>query len=232
MWLVSLDLPQAALRDLERLLSADERGRAGRYPFGRDRRRFVAARGLLRLILGGYLDRPPESLRFEYGPYGKPRVADSPSRLPLTFNVSRSADWALCAVALGREIGVDIECIDPETSVLEIAEHFFARGEIATLKALPRRSRVKAFFDCWTRKEAYIKARGEGLAIPLADFEVSLAPGEPPALLHATDPAELSRWNFRELSVPPGYAAALAVEGRGWIVSESLYTYRPAPAAA
>jgi 4'-phosphopantetheinyl transferase len=124
---------------------------------------------------------------------------------------------ALYAVTRGREIGIDLECIRFDLEVEKIAERFFSRREAATLRTLPPEVQRQAFFLCWTRKEAYFKARGEGLSLPLDQFDVSLIPGEPAALLSTQrDPYEVSRWSLQELTPAPGYAAALAVEGHGW----------------
>jgi 4'-phosphopantetheinyl transferase len=127
---------------------------------------------------------------------------------------------ALYAVARGREVGIDLEFIRRDLEVEQIAERFFSRRETATLRALPTDLRKYAFFLCWTRKEAYIKARGEGLSLPLDQFDVSLIPGEPAALLSAQpDSDEALRWSLQELTLASGYVAALAVEGRGWSLS-------------
>jgi 4'-phosphopantetheinyl transferase len=195
------------------ILSPDELARAARYRFDRDRLRFIWFRGLLRTILGRQLERPPESIRFALAPGGKPYVPDS----WLRFNVSDSQEYALIAVACDRELGVDIEFIRPDVARSGIAERFFSPGECAALHALAPPERVGAFFNCWTRKEAYLKARGCGLALPLARFEVSVAPHQPPALLRAPEGAEeVARWKIQDLDVPPGFAAALAAEGHDW----------------
>jgi len=138
----------------------------------------------------------------------------------IRFNMSHSHGEALYAVTRGREIGIDLEFIRCDLEVEQIAERFFSQCEIATLRALPVSLRKHAFFLCWTRKEAYIKARGQGLSLPLDQFDVSLIPGEPSALLSTQpDSDEALRWSLQELTPAPGYAAALAVEGRGWSLS-------------
>ncbi len=215
-WHAGLSLPPDQLERLRQALSADERERAARFVFAKDRDRFVAARGILRDILGNYLGQPGGALRFEYGPYGKPALAGEPRGL--RFNVSHSGDLALVAVTRGQEIGIDVEAVRPERADEQLARRFFSPREVAALLALPEAERGAAFFACWTRKEAYIKARGDGLSIPLDAFDVSLAPGEACALLRASgdDPA---RWALRALDTGPGYAAALAVEGHGWRLS-------------
>lgn len=216
-WGARLDAPPAVVRRLLLTLAPDERGRAGRFHFKRDGDRFVVARGLLRAVLGGYLNVGPEALRFEYGARGKPSLAAEHDADGLRFNLSHSGGVALFAVARGREVGVDVERVSPRVECENIAGRFFSPREVAGLLALPPPRREAAFFDCWTRKEAYIKARGEGLSLPLDAFDVSLAPGEPAALLaNRLDPAEVSRWSLRGLAPWPGFAAAVAAEGRGW----------------
>jgi 4'-phosphopantetheinyl transferase len=166
------------------------------------------------VLLGRYLGRSPESLRFVVNAHGKPGLDLD---IPIRFNLTHSGPWALYAVTLGREIGVDIERIRPDFGGDAIAGRFFAPGEVAELQSLPDDSRPLAFFHGWTRKEAYIKAKGKGLALPLDQFEVAIAPGRPVALLATLpDPAEAARWSLVELPAEPGYVAALCVEGRGW----------------
>ncbi len=214
-WRATLDRSAAALQRLLQTLSEDESARADRFYFQRDREHFIAARGLLRSLLGGYLSFPPEQLRFGYSPHGKPSLPGEWSELH--FNLSHSHALALYAVTRGREVGIDLEYIRPELADEPIAERFFSAREAGALRSLPASLQPEGFFNCWTRKEAYIKARGEGLTISLDQFEVSLAPGEPAALLSVnSDPAEASRWSLRELAPGPGYVAAIAVEGEGW----------------
>jgi 4'-phosphopantetheinyl transferase len=134
----------------------------------------------------------------------------------LRFNASNSHGLALFAVSCGRELGTDVERIRADVASDQVAERFFSPGEVAVLRSLPNHLQTTAFFHCWM-KEAYIKAHGEGLSIPLDQFDVSLAPGEPPALLSTQqDPVEASRWRLEELNPGPGYMAARAVEGHNW----------------
>jgi 4'-phosphopantetheinyl transferase len=198
--------------ELEAILSADERVRVRRFHFERDRRRWLIGRTSIRTLLGRYLGSSPETLSFDYGSFGKPRLTGFET--PLQFNASHSGDILLIAVTLDRTVGIDVERIRPDVSVIEIAERFFSPRESGALAALPEALRTDAFFDCWTRKEAYIKARGEGLSLPLNGFDVAFLPGEPAQLLATRpDAAEASRWQIRELDVADGYKAALAVEG-------------------
>jgi 4'-phosphopantetheinyl transferase len=212
-WRARLDLAGARLQQLWDSLSADERERAGRFHFRRDREHFVAARGVLRNVLSRYLGAEPRLLRFTYDAYGKPSLCGEAVD-QLRFNLSHSNGLALYAVTLGREVGVDVEWVREDFASLEIAEHFFSPREVSALRALPPGERTQAFFDCWTRKEAYIKARGEGLSHPLHKFTVSLTPCEPAALLCTDeDVLEAARWSLVELFPGVGYRAALAVEG-------------------
>ena len=162
-------------------------------------------------------DQDPQYLRFTYGPRGKPALATDMGAVSLRFNVSHSHGLALYAMTRGRELGVDVERIRPEIVQEQVAERFFSPREVTTLRALPVPLQATAFFACWTRKEAYIKATGEGLALPLDQFDVSLAPGEPAALLRtAWDPQEAPRWTMQDLDPAPGYRAAVAVAGHDW----------------
>lgn len=221
LWAASLDLPHNRLERYARLLSEDERAQAARYHFDRDRYRYIAGRGQLRVLLGRYLGVEPRDLRFGYSRYGKPSLA-SPTRQPLFhFNLSHSQQFALYAFAWGHEMGIDIEYKRDLPDLMEIATRFFSPSEYEVLARLAVEEQADAFFRCWTRKEAYLKASGEGLSRPLDAFDVPLAPGEPPRLLRVADsPDEVHRWTMHELPMPPDYAATLCVEGalavQGW----------------
>jgi 4'-phosphopantetheinyl transferase len=219
-WRASLDQPKPQSQCFLHTLVADEQARARRFYFERDREHFIVARGVLRAILGCYLNRPPECVAFRHGTHGKPAIAGDTDLHGIRFNVSHSHGLALYAITRGRKVGIDLERIRSDLAAMEIAERFFSRREITTLQALPTEAQRQAFFECWTRKEAYIKARGEGLSLPLDQFDVSLASGEPVAVLGTPrDPSEAFRWSLRDLPVAPDYAAALAVEGHGWSVA-------------
>jgi 4'-phosphopantetheinyl transferase len=210
-------VPESQVQSLWCTLTADERQRAERYIFQKDRTHFVVARGLLRVLLGCYLRQEPQHLHFTYGPHGKPALATDTGRVALRFNVSHSHSLALYAITRGREVGVDVERIRPEVVQEKIAERFFSPREVTVLRALPTPLQAPAFFACWTRKEAYMKATGDGLTLPLNQFDVSLAPGEPAALLRtAWDPKEAARWTLQDLAPAPGYRAAVAVAGHAW----------------
>ena len=214
-WRVALNESRAP--EMRRSLSPDECARADRFHFDRDRNHFIVARSSLRTILGAYLKKNPPELSFSYSNYGKPSLFGEPAYDQITFNLSHAKELALIAVTRNRAIGVDIEFIRPEFASEEIAERFFSRPEVSALRALPEDIQSEAFFNCWTRKEAYIKARGEGMSLPLNQFNVSLAPESEAALLgNLRDAGEVSRWSMRELHPGPGYRAALAVEGHDW----------------
>lgn len=216
LWVVDLDCSPERPSALLECLSSDERARAGRFRFDRDRRRYVVARAALRRVLGNVVGVPASQIAFEYGPYGKPALA-SPAGARVEFNVSHCEGLALIAVAAGRRVGVDLERVAAGASRQPIAERFFSPTEIAALRALPVASQDEAFFACWTRKEAYIKARGEGLSIPLDAFSVSLGPGEPAALLDGPGGRDgIQTWSLTSLTPAPGFIAAVAVEGEDW----------------
>jgi len=208
-WHLWLDLPETAIGELKVLLSADEIERAQRFRFERDRRRYIAARGQLRQILGWYAGQSPAAVQFVYGPNGKPHLARSP--VGLEFNLAHSGDLAVVGVALKRAIGADIEQLSRRLDLDAIARRFFAPGEVARWTRLAAADRPLAFFRCWTRKEAYLKARGAGLSIALDSFEVTFAADEPPSLIWAADGNE-ARWSILDLSATDGYVAAVAVE--------------------
>ena len=219
-WRAGLDQSPSQIERFRNTLDDDERSRADRFYFSRDRERFIVARGVLRALLGRYLDTAPERLSFSYSAHGKPALASEPGADAIRFNLSHSHGTALYAVTRGREVGVDLEFIRCDLEAEQIAERFFSHSEIVALQAVPPSIRKYAFFLCWTRKEAYIKARGEGLSMPLDQFDVSLIPGEPAALLSTKpDSDEALRWSLRNLTPASGYAAALASEGRDWNLS-------------
>jgi 4'-phosphopantetheinyl transferase len=212
LWSARLDLAVGALQELQGYLSPDEQLRAARFRFECDQQYFIAARGLLRILLGRTLDIKPDQIRFRYGPHGKPLLASTPSQTLPKFNLAHSNQLVLYAMRFEGDIGVDLEHVHPLPDILDMAKSYFSPREVATLQTLAADLRLEAFFNCWTRKEAFIKARGDGLALPLDQFEVSLIPGEPAALLSiAWDPAEVACWQLASLCPAPGYIAAVAI---------------------
>ncbi len=216
-WQATLNQIPSEIQTFFDSLAAAERARADRFYFDRDRAHFIVARGILRNILAYYVQRTPESLSFCDGSHGKPALAGAPDRCAIRFNLSHSDGIALYAITRDREVGIDLERIRFDLAVGEIAEHFFSRREVAALRMLRPEQQHQAFFRCWTRKEAYIKALGKGLSLPLDQFDVSLAPGEPAAILGTRpDPSEAGRWSLQELNPGSGYVAAVAAAGRDW----------------
>ena len=193
------------------LLSADERARASHFRIFRARAAFVGARGTLRLLLGRYLEIPPQELRFCYNAQGKPFLEED----ALSFNLSHSQGLALYAFSHLGPVGIDLEHLRPEVASAQIARRFFAPQEVAALDLVEPERRTEAFFTCWTRKEAYLKARGEGLSLGLSIFAVSL--DEPAALLHSDQGAdECRRWQLCTLHPQPGYVGALCAAAGNW----------------
>jgi 4'-phosphopantetheinyl transferase len=210
-WQASLDADPAAVERFFGYLSPVEKERAARFLSPRDGNRFAVCRGILRELLGGYLRCPASEVRLEAGPRGKPALHSDAGKpdLDLRFNVSNSQGIALYAFALGREVGIDIEKISPEVAFEGIENRYFSPREQQELRNLPEKVRPEGFFLCWTRKEAYIKARGDGLYLPLDSFDVSLTPGEP-AVLNSQD---RDRWSLYSLQPRADFAGSLVVEG-------------------
>jgi 4'-phosphopantetheinyl transferase len=216
-WQAELDRTTSHVRALLNTLDPDERVRARRFRFPRDREHFIVAHGLLRVILGRYLHENPHTLRFSYNPHGKPALVEGYSDHTVSFNLSHASGLALYAVTRGRRVGIDLERIEPKFANEQIAEQFFSPRETATLRSLPPHLQHEAFFNCWTRKEAYLKAVGEGLSSSLDQCEVTLVPGEPARLLRPVgNQQDSAPWSLRAFTPRPGYTAALAVEGRDW----------------
>ena len=218
-WCASLDVPPEISARLYATLTPDERTRSARFHFKRDQQRFIVARGVLRDLLGRYLQIQPSQIRFVYNAFGKPDLGPEFAGR-LKFNLSHSNGLALIAMAMASNIGVDLEYIREQSDYADIARRFFSAAEVDYLNALPIHHYAEAFFSCWTKKEAYLKACGEGLVIPLNSFSVPLT----------TDPAHTlvdlyvaskgivpaRRWSLYTLRPAPGYAGALAIEGTGW----------------
>jgi 4'-phosphopantetheinyl transferase len=208
-WRAFLHVDSATLRLLEGTLLDDELARAKRFVVERDRNHFVAARGILRSLMGMYLNCAPGSVEFSYGPQGKPALAGRGDRHPLCFNLSHSHGLTLIGIGRKREIGVDVELIRPEYTGEDVAKRYFSEAEFREVSALPEESRAERFFLCWTRKEAYIKALGGGLQIPLKSFTVSLSP-DVQDVIQGDDQRQ---WCLRSLQPEFSYVGAVAAEG-------------------
>jgi 4'-phosphopantetheinyl transferase len=197
------------------LLSEDERRRANRFVFERDRSRFIVGRARLRQLLGARLEVAPASIEFAYGDRGKPTLSSVLAGSGLRFNISHCGDLAVYGFAWYRDIGIDVEAVAPIADAHAIASRFFSRCENEQYTALPPVTRPLGFFNCWTRKEAFIKALGDGLSCPLDSFDVSLAPGEPAKILRVGDQrGDECAWDMQNVSPGPGFVAAVVVERR------------------
>ncbi len=208
-WRASLEQPPEQLP----ALSVDEQERAARFHFEVDRRRFMAGRGFLRAVLARYLRIEPEEVQFSYGKYGKPALQED-----IRFNLAHSGELALCAVAR-REVGIDIELVRPVPESAQIAERYFSIQERTALISTSREEVDEAFLRQWTRKEAYLKARGCGLSLEPDQVEVLPGPGGSLKVEVMGDPNEAARWSLVDLTPGDGYVAALAVDGRDWTLS-------------
>lgn len=218
-WCTSLDQPFNSVTWLSELLSKDEQTRASRFVFDKDRQHFTVARANLRLILSRYLKIEADQLRFRYGAQGKPELAGINSN-SLYFNISHSHGLALFAVARDRTLGIDLELVRPLNDMDSIAERFFSREEYAAYHILSPEEKPLGFFNCWTRKEAYIKAIGEGLSHSLTEFDVSLTPGKPAKLLRTQNNSRPANdWSMTALTPAFNYVGAIVVEGQSAQIS-------------
>ena len=207
-WTMPAKASDAVVAQFERVLSEDEAQRAARFRFSHLRDSFVITHGVLRHLLGRYLGVDPPRICFSYGDKGKPGVASAAN---LQFNLTHSGDMAAVAFTTGCQLGIDAEHIRPVEEMQQIANHYFASEESAELMLLPENEREPAFFRCWTRKEAYIKAIGDGLSCALDSFQVTLLPNVPPRLVHiGGDRVAAEMWSLHDLCLSPDYAAALA----------------------
>ncbi len=221
-WRSELGVSSSTFSAIQNILSEEELQRAGRYYFEKHRRRFVAARGFLRTVLGIYLERKPEDIRFCYNAYGKPSLIGSACDKRVSFNLSHSHDLALCAVTVHGRIGVDVELVRSDLGWKQIASGVFSDKEYASIISFPEEIQRVAFFRQWTLKEAYIKARGEGLSLPLRSFDILKEQDDIPYLFNVEDPA---MWEFFEFDPAPEYVAAVAVEGSILSVTPQAYGF-------
>jgi len=226
-WHASINIDIKRESDCLRFLSLDEKKRAARFHFKKDRAGYTAARSILRLLLGYYLNQEPASLRFIYSTHGKPLLdAQNKNTTQLEFNLSHSAEKALFAFCLNRPLGIDLERLRINTDILSLAKRFFTPGEYKDLTSLPLEDQLEAFFRCWVRKEAFIKAKEKGLSLGLSKFEVSLKPDEPPILKHTFyQEKDEENWSLFDIEVEDGFQAALAVRGKNAEVRSFQWTW-------
>lgn len=210
---IELDVGDEAAERLAAVLDAGERERAGRFHFRRDAVRYIAGRARLRMLLAGVLQTDPSDLAFAYGERGKPELGPPFDGSGVCFNLSHSERIGVLAVCWGRRVGVDVERVRPLPDLESIADRTFSLRERLALRCVPVDDRESAFFRCWTRKEAFIKGLGHGLSHPLDAFSVTLGAGEPARLIDTGVPGEADGWTLESLAAPPGYVAALAIEG-------------------
>lgn len=217
-WCVETLAPESVIRQLQSVLSVEELERAARFKFERDRNAFIVARGVLRVLLACYLGSFPGDVEFVYGTKGKPSLPDS----RIEFNISHSNGVVLLAFTQGCALGVDIEYVRPVQEMMQIASRNFCLEEALELAGLPEEQRERAFFRCWTRKESYIKATGNGLSSPLSEFRVAFKEGEPARFVHiGNDPSAAAAWTLHDLDVSPAYAAAIAYRGQPRRIAQS-----------
>jgi len=214
-WHFSLDLPEEALGPLLELLDTDEKTRASRFKFAAPRNQYIASHAFVRTVLGRYLQIHPSDIRFRISTHGKPELTAG----DLRFNLSHTEGAAVLAIARRWPLGVDVERVRENLEPLELADRFFSRREAEWLRAQPDSQRIPAFFACWTAKEAYIKACGGGLSIPLAGFSVIPHGGEPELKLEIHGkPDDSERWSMWQLELGASLRSALAVEGKNLTV--------------
>ncbi|GAB4180934.1 MAG: 4'-phosphopantetheinyl transferase superfamily protein [Coleofasciculaceae cyanobacterium] len=218
-WRIDLNLPEPQIQQLTQTLSPDEQQRAARFYFERDRKHFIAGRGILRTILSRYLNLEPAQIQFSYTNRGKPELANTGTGETIAFNLSHSNGLAMYAIAFAPRIGIDLEYMRSMPDAEQLAKRFFSPREHAVLSSLPTEHKQAAFFHAWTCKEAYLKAIGDGLP-GLEQVEVSLVPGEPAALLSIKENQQAaSRWFLHQLIPAPDYLGALAIEGLNWNIN-------------
>jgi 4'-phosphopantetheinyl transferase len=210
-WCADLNKSANEIIELHAVLSEDEKQRAARFHFDKDRNHFVVARGILRQLLSRYIDVEPQKIIFSYSEHGKPFVDQ---QYNLQFNVSHSHGIALYAFTREPSVGIDIEYKDRQCDIDSIVERYFSSNEVHIIKNLTGTEKVQAFFNGWARKEAFLKALGQGLSYPLANVEVTLIPDKPARFVALHDEQlNINDWCLHALELVPNYAAALVVKG-------------------
>jgi 4'-phosphopantetheinyl transferase len=211
-WIAHVSAAEDSLIFLEPCLDTRDRERAARFKFSADRARFVVGRGLLRQCLGHYLQKRPETIELAYTDLGRPILSHDDK---IQFNISHTQDLVAIAVTAGARIGIDLECIHPDLDLVELAERIFSEEDLQVFQALPHHERLGAFYRAWTRKEAYLKARGEGIAESLQQISVSLSQEEIVPIEDSREPSSPNSWRLLTLPLPAGYAGALACDDLG-----------------
>jgi 4'-phosphopantetheinyl transferase len=216
-WCASLYQQSQHLAEFLSLLCTDEKSRAERFYFERDRNRFIIGRGILRTILSSYLDTEASRLEFDYNPYGKPALKTLFTDKVLQFNLSHSKDLAIYVFTWNRRVGIDLEYVHAMPDINHFAEQFFSPRESEFIDSLPGKQKLGAFFKIWTCKEAFLKANGSGLITPINQAEVSLMAG---GTAHLTaigdDPQQAACWHLESFAPAIGYQASIAIEGHDW----------------
>jgi 4'-phosphopantetheinyl transferase len=216
-WRLPLDRFTGKFEEFRDILSQNENERADRFRFEKDRRNYVVRHGLMRILLGGiYLRCQPSTVRFIDGSCGKPAIVSTNDYPDLRFNLSHSDGLALFALGKGRELGIDLERENPDKVDEGMVNQFFHQTEARELSEAPREDRIRNFFRCWTRKEAYVKARGKGLSLPLDSFAVTTNRNLNLTLKDDMDPDEAYAWKFLNLTPAIGFAGCLVVQGSDW----------------
>jgi 4'-phosphopantetheinyl transferase len=214
-WRTALDLPQPRIDEYSALLSRDEAARARRFKVPNKRREYIISRGLLRRILGHALRSDPAMLEFRYGEHDKPYLVRPPGNVNVNFNISHSHEQTLIAVTLDHALGIDIEHVRPDVQFRQLARRFFSAQEARALEACSEAALPRAFYACWTRKEAFVKALGDGISFGLQEFSVSVDPlDETVTLTTHWDPDEAGKWTLINIPAGEDYIAALAIEGK------------------
>jgi 4'-phosphopantetheinyl transferase len=208
----TLEKPPAEVKQLEKILSPDEIEKAYKFKFETDRNNYIVGRAFLRNILNKYLEIDASKINFSYAEKGKPFIKDS----IVKFNLAHSKSYVVYAFTLEKEVGIDLEYLKEMPDAREIAKGFFSKDETHELDKVSEKNLELAFFNCWTRKEAFIKAVGEGLSYPLADFTVTLIPGDEPEIIWIKkNPEEINDWSMINIEVKENYISSLAIKSKG-----------------
>ncbi|MFS4467938.1 4'-phosphopantetheinyl transferase family protein [Maribacter sp. 2210JD10-5] len=211
-WTIDLSESKKGINFFNSILNKAEINKANAFRFDKDRDCYVITRGLLKTLLGFYWNKRPDQIELEYNSFGKPRL---PSRYGLKFNVSHSQNFSVICFLKDAEVGIDIENCKRDINLMDLAENFFSKKEVENLKKLPFLERDRAFYRCWTRKEAFIKAEGSGLSFPLKQFAVSLDNDLEAELLNTYwDEKSKDNWTLKSFVPAEGYLAAIATKGK------------------